>query len=208
MLMSQSFLLITLRRLNSMDQPSVRQLEDVISVLISLVRSSHLKRVMPSINPDPHLNFWRVIYGNLLDIVVLEWCKLFGSDDASHQPTHWKNIVPVSDHVTFRGDLLQHLKIGEDRWAEYWKEMKNYRDMCVAHDDTGKRSHVPNYPRFDIALESSYFYYHYVIKELRNRGIKGSPANRKAYCNGFAKQAEVIGRKAMAATADMKERVR
>jgi hypothetical protein len=28
----------------------------------------------------PSLNFWRLIYGNLLDVAVLEWCKVFGSD--------------------------------------------------------------------------------------------------------------------------------
>jgi hypothetical protein len=50
------------------------------------------------------LNFWRVINGNLTDMAVLEWCKLFGSDDEQHQPVHRKNIV--SDPNQFRTELL------------------------------------------------------------------------------------------------------
>jgi hypothetical protein len=44
------------------------------------------------------LNFWRLIYGNLMDMAVIEWCKLFGSDSEEHQPAHWKNIIPEAEH--------------------------------------------------------------------------------------------------------------
>ncbi|MDA8248605.1 MAG: hypothetical protein M0Z28_05445 [Rhodospirillales bacterium] len=190
------------------NQPNATQLKDAVSVLVSLVRNAHLKRVLHSVDPEPHLNFWRVIYGNLLDLAVLEWCKLFGSDNAGHQPTHWKNLVPASDHGTFRQDLLQHLKIDIDEWMSYREKMKTYRDTCVAHDDVRKRVDVTVYPDLNIAMESSYFYYSYLLKELRRRGIGDYPTDLRTYCATFAEQATLIAREAMAATAEIKEKVR
>ncbi len=88
---------------------------------------------------------------------MLDWCKLFGSDNEKHQPTHWKDIVPVSGHADFRRKLFA--PFGEDRWRSYRKEMMNYRNKFVAHDEA-------NYPSLDIAVKSSYFYYGYVRKEF------------------------------------------
>ena len=62
------------------------------------------KRVLSALDPDPPLNFWRILHGNLLDTAVLDWCKLFGSDDEEHQKTHWKNVV--ADRDAFRAELL------------------------------------------------------------------------------------------------------
>ena len=59
-------------------------MHDAINILTSFVRTVHLKRVMHAIDPAPRLNFWRVIYGNSLDIGVIDWCKLFGSIGPSH----------------------------------------------------------------------------------------------------------------------------
>jgi hypothetical protein len=81
--------------------PSIKDLTDVADVLINLVRNEHLRRALFSVNPKPHLNFWILIYNSLIDLVVLDWCKLFGSDDASHQPTHWKISFPTLNTMTF-----------------------------------------------------------------------------------------------------------
>ncbi len=58
---------------------------DAAQVLTNLVRNIHLRRELKAVCPDPHLAFWRLIYGDLSDITVLEWCKLFGSDDDERQ---------------------------------------------------------------------------------------------------------------------------
>jgi hypothetical protein len=58
-----------------------QQLFDVVEVLVNLVRNIRLRRELHSVCANPPLNFWRVIYGDLTDIAVLEWCKLFGSDN-------------------------------------------------------------------------------------------------------------------------------
>ena len=107
------------------------QLIEVVNILGSLARSAHLKRVLSALDPDPALNFWRVMHGNLLDITVLEWCKLFGSDHEEHQKTHWKNVV--TNQEAFRAGLLQDLGVDMKAWETYWLEMKNYRDQHVAH---------------------------------------------------------------------------
>jgi hypothetical protein len=140
---------------------------------------------------------WRVIYGNLTDMVVLEWCKLFGSDDEQQQPVHWKNVASNPDD--FRKDLLSQLGIYESKWRSYWAEMKRYRDQVVAHHDQ-RRVEIKNYPTFDLALESAYFYYDFLVSELRNNGIDQQPHDLRAYSTDFAAQCRDIAAIAMAAT--------
>lgn len=181
-----------------------QQLEQVIQLIASIVRNIHLKRVMHTINPNPHLNFWKVIYGNFLDIAVLEWCKLFGSDDASNQPTHWKNIF--SNHQDFCDRLMKHLNTDQPQWHSYWEEIKRYRDQMVAHHDI-RRITIRNYPILDIALQATFFYYQEIIRELRATGVRRYPEELEQYCNDFAIQAEPIAQKALNSTEDFIEEV-
>ncbi|MFZ0589341.1 MAG: hypothetical protein WAM39_02545 [Bryobacteraceae bacterium] len=110
-----------------------QQLVMAINTIANLIRSVHLKRSLAAIDPNPALNFWRLLYGQLLDIAVLDWCKLFGSDDEEHQPVHWKNVF--EDHDGFRSDMLKAVNATKSDWDAYWKEMKTYRDTHVAHLD-------------------------------------------------------------------------
>ena len=77
-----------------------KKLLDAADTLTNLVRNIHLRRELSAVRANPHLVFWRLIYGDLSDIIVLEWCKLFGSDDDERQPLHWKNVV--ADQSKFR----------------------------------------------------------------------------------------------------------
>jgi hypothetical protein len=70
-----------------------QQLTDIVQTLASIVRNIQLRLALHDVCPEPHLNFWRLIYGDLTDFAVLECCKLFASDDEQHQTTHWKNVV-------------------------------------------------------------------------------------------------------------------
>lgn len=168
--------------------------------LVGVIRSAHLKQALTAIEPEPRLNFWRLIYGNLLDVAVLEWCKVFGTHA---EPTHWKKVV--ADHDAFRKGLLAVLKVDEAAWVVYWEEMKNYRDNLIAHhiEDGG----VKNYPRLDLALESSYYYYAYLIKELRALGEMKYPDDLREYSDNFAAQANEIAKVALEATSRMNEKV-
>ena len=170
--------------------------------LVHLARSTEMKRALTEVDPKPHLNFWRLIHGNQLDIAVLEWCKVFGSDG---EATHWKKIVPPAKHDEFRNGLLGVVGGTAEEWATYWNEMKAYRDNLVAHHIELKR--VANYPVLDLTLKSSCFYYSYLIKELRSLGETRYPDDLQTYCEAFESQARAIAAAAVESTASIKERV-
>ena len=181
-----------------------KRLTEVVNVLVNLVRNIQLRRQLTAVSADPPLAFWRLIYGDLSDIVVLEWCKLFGSDDEERQPLHWKHIVP--DQVRFRNELFAQLGIYESKWRSYWNEMKDYRDKSVAHHDL-RRPDITNYPKFDLALESAYFYYDFNVAELRKLGIEQRPNDLREYSIAFSDQCRDVASAAMKATEIIKERV-
>jgi hypothetical protein len=180
------------------------RLLSAVEILSSLVRTIQLRRTLSVVSPAPNLVMWRVIYGNLTDMAVLEWCKLFGSEDEQNQPVHWKNIALDPDG--FREHLLSRLGIYESKWRSYWTEMKRYRDQAVAHHDQ-RKVEIKNYPKFDLALESAYFYYDLVVSELRKIGIDQQPKDLRAYGDEFAAQCRDIAAAAMAATKSFDERV-
>lgn len=170
--------------------------------LVHLARSVGMKRALTEAAPEPHLNFWRLILGNQLDIAVLEWCKVFGSDG---EATHWKKIVPPANHDQFRNRLLVSISVTADEWLAYWNEMKAYRDNLLAHHI--EMNKVANYPVLDLACESSFFYYSYLITRLRALGETRYPDDLKIYCNAFERQAREIAAAAVASTAAINERV-
>lgn len=181
-------------------------LVEILNIIANVIRSVHLKRVLSELDPDPHLNFWRVMHANLLDMAVIDWCKLFGSDDEEHQKTHWKNVIPDAEHDTFRQELYQALGTDEAGYRAYWQDMKNYRDQHAAHRDFEKAD-VTHYPILDRALESCRVYYRHVIARLRERGVTRYPDDLGAYGKAFESQAREIANAALAATKDIKERV-
>jgi hypothetical protein len=170
--------------------------------LVHLARSTEMKRALTEVDPDPHLNFWRLIHGNQLDIAVLEWCKVFGSDG---EATHWKKIVPPADHDHFRNSLFAVVEVTAEQWAAYWTEMKAYRDNLISHHIELNR--IANYPALDLALKSSCFYYSYLIKELRSLGETRYPDDLQIYCEAFENQAREIATAAVTSTAAFNERV-
>jgi len=181
-----------------------KHLKGAVIILANLVRSAHLKRALTHVDPDPALNFWRVIYGNLLDMAVIEWCKLFGSDNEDHQQVHWKNVF--QDESAFRDGLHQCLGISRNAFFAYWEELKTYRDTAAAHLDLVK-PRVPFYPTLDHAIASSCYYYAQLIPALRDRVMTRYPDDLQAYGEAFLVQTVDIASKAMMATKNMHERL-
>jgi cation transport regulator ChaC len=187
-----------------------------VTVLSAVIWHIHLKRVMHATDPAPRLNFWRLIYGDLMDMAVIEWCKLFGSDHEVHQPVHWKNILPEDRHEAFRTGLLAHLRVSQEDWLRYREGMKHYRDNHAAHmsapwlrpDPKDKALPEDRYPELGMALEAAYFYYRALIARLADGGIdRRYPPDIGEYCERYVAQATEAARKALAATADMEEKV-
>jgi hypothetical protein len=96
-----------------------------VDILATIVRNVYLRRELSDVCADPALNFWRLIYGNLTDMAVLEWCKFFGADDSERQTVHWKSLA--QDQDGFRDEMLSSMGISREAWNEYWAEMKTYR---------------------------------------------------------------------------------
>lgn len=187
-----------------MTQPN--PLIEILNLIANIIRNAHLKRILSELDPDPHLNFWRVMHANLLDMAVIDWCKLFGSDDEEHQKTHWKNLIQEAQHDDFRRELYRALGTDEAGYRAYWTEMKNYRDQHAAHRDFAKND-VKNYPRLGWAVDSCAIYYRHVIAKLRENGVTRYPNDIADYGKAFAEQASAIAQKALAATKDLEERV-
>lgn len=179
-------------------------LHATINTIASVVRNIHLKRALASVDKNPSLNFWRLINSDVFNVAVLDWCKLFGSDDEEHQPVHWKNVV--SDVTVFRSDLLNYLCIDECLWKTNWNRMKRYRDTQVAHLDF-KQPRVDYYPDLELALQSTYFYYDHVLPLWRALGNNCFPADIRDYCTRFADQSKTIALTALSSTGHFEELV-
>ena len=83
--------------------------------------------------------FWITANNALLDIGLLEWCKLFGDPRAKHD---WRKSVV--DQGSFLPALLEHLRLTEQMFADYIAEVRTYRDKFVAHLDEEERMNIPN----------------------------------------------------------------
>ena len=83
--------------------------------------------------------FWLTIHGNFVDVCVLEWCKLFGSDSGEY---YWKKTLSAPD--VFKRELLDMHHINNAALDIIWKEIKDYRDKFVAHSEHHETTIIPN----------------------------------------------------------------
>ncbi len=183
---------------------SREQLTAALQVVINVARCVATKRALAATDRDPVLNFWRLLQGNLLDIAVLDWCKLFGSDNEEHRLIHWKRVF--ADQDTFLEDLLAHTAISRDDWLDYWQQMKSCRDQYVAHLDFDNRN-LLSYPDLNKELSSAIFYYSRLITELRLLGDMRFPNDLRVYYEQYHNQASEIARTATDSTKVFAERV-
>jgi hypothetical protein len=91
----------------------------------------------------PQGTFWNVALGNFIDIAILDWCILFGSDHKDHQKHHWKRILPLADHENFKNEIDYILEQNNKKWDDHWKEITNYRNRFVAHLDDNDDTPFP-----------------------------------------------------------------
>ena len=179
------------------------EFHETTGLIISFIRNVHIKRAIDKDGPM-ELNFWRVTSGSLLDMAVVEWCKLFGSDNEEHQPVHWKNSIPTKDHDAFRAELYA-LAGSKSAWHAYWKQVKEYRNKLSAHLDL-RHPRPENNPGFDLGLASASLYYDWLMKMGEPLGLaKGYPKDVGKYRDFFAKQSLEIASVALAATSTIRE---
>jgi hypothetical protein len=191
------------------DRSFQERLKHAVMIVASVVRNIHLKEILHEVDPEPRLNFWRVMYANCLDMAVIEWCKLFGSDSETKQQMHWKNIVPKAEHDKFRDGLLAATGLSTQKWYGYREWVKTYRDQQAAHFDPEFLERDPRYPDLGTALEAAYFYYDQLLAIMNTDGIAHRyPDDIRDYGRQFAEQAGQAAKVALGSTAAMRERVR
>jgi hypothetical protein len=104
--------------------------------------------------------FGATVNGNMVDIAVLEWGKLFTDRNGAQ---HWHKFVRTEvERRQFLATLLQSVGVNDVGWCKYLDEFRVYRDKFVAHLDTEGCMHIPN---FEIALQSTFFLYSHLIAQ-------------------------------------------
>lgn len=94
------------------------------------------------------------INGNFLDIMVLEWLKLF----VATEQHCWQNVV--TDRTQFLSGLLAHLNCTEAQFNDFINEMRTYRDKFVAHLDSRRQMDIP---LMDVAKNSAIYFHRYLL---------------------------------------------
>lgn len=117
------------------------------------VDGSHIVGGTPSLANQ----YWNTTQGNHIDIAVIEWCKLFGSD--RQEKFHWKSVV--NDAARYKKQLLTVFGQGETEWAVYRETILKYRDKFVVHLDEEKDYVVPY---LKMALKLVENHYDYLLK--------------------------------------------
>ncbi len=173
---------------------------DHIFRLIYVIRNAANYRSLVKYKDDFNQNYWILIFNNLFDVAILEWCKIFGTDS---EPTHWKTIV--DDHAPFRKGLLNSIGLDELGWSKYWEGVKEYRNNIIAHFK--KNMKVRQYPSLDVIIYSTFYYYKWLVKELDRRGIIQEPEDLEEYYKRCLEQARVFSEIAYNSTKDIKEKV-
>ena len=109
------------------------------------------------------------INGNMLDIAVLEWCKLFADRNARHS---WRRIVRTDEEQSqFLTHLSRNVGVSTNDWKRYLDVMRVYRDKFVAHLD---EENVMNIPNLETALRGVFFLYQYMVARTPD-GILNMP---------------------------------
>lgn len=170
-----------------------------ISRLMYVIRNAANYRSLVKYKDDFDQSYWFQIFNNFFDVAILEWCKVFGTDS---EPTHWKTIV--NDHASFRKGLLNCIGLDESRWSKFWQEVKDYRNNNIAHF---KKTPGLQYPSLDVIINSTFYYYNWLLKEMDKRGIIQEPEDLEDYYHGCLIQAEVFSEKAYNSTKNLKEKV-
>lgn len=186
----------------------IAQLRETIAVVVAFTRNVQMLRAFDELYQRRDQNFWIIINGNFLDVAVLEWCKLFGSDNQDHQPAHWKNVVPTADHTAFRSELLLKLGTTGDDWRRYRDGLVNYRNRQAAHLDW-RPPRPPNFPHFEMGLNAAYHYYDWLLSLGEPVGLSDlHPRDLRGYAVRYLEQTKRMATVALQATDQTPDEVR
>lgn len=155
----------------------VENLRSVARLLSIFARQVEVKRALEAANGEPHLDFWRVMYGGLSNLGVIEWCKLFGAVGSNR--LHWRHVY-ADREGEFRIGLHAATAMDDVAFTACQREIKRWRDIDFAHFDPDAER-PSNYPHFGTALHAADFYYSWVQAELGEQDHYLFPASLTAF---------------------------
>jgi len=155
----------------------VQTLRSVARLLGMFARQVELKRALEATEREPHLDFWRLMYGGLSNLAVIEWCKLFGA--VGSNALHWQRVFPDRQHE-FRIGLHTTTAMDDAAFSAYWRDIKRWRDTDFAHFDP-HATRPRKWPHFDAALAAADYYYSWVVAELDERDHHLFPADLASF---------------------------
>jgi hypothetical protein len=113
----------------------------------SVLRNAAFFRGGISPASTPKTQFAIQARNNFLDMVFLDWCKLFWDRRGPH---HFAKILP--DVAGFSGQLLAAVKMSAGEFEGVAKSVAHYRDKALAHTDVFDTIDIP---RLDAIIEST-----------------------------------------------------
>lgn len=117
-------------------------------------------------------DFWVSVNGNFLDLMALDWCKLFTDRGGKH---HWRKVAPDIDG--FLPGLRDAVNATSEEFDFCQAEMKTYRDKFVAHLDNEPEMKIP---KLTMAIESLFYLYASVRNEYAD-DLADAPATLRHY---------------------------
>lgn len=117
---------------------------------------------------DDRLNFFRLYDGCLMDVAVISWCKLFGTDS---EQSHWKRLFPDHLHEDLRAEISDSVG-GKDVFHRTWKKITNYKNKNVAHHEFNERHRPRQHPQLEPLRQSGLVLYARVHEALRSHGAE------------------------------------
>lgn len=138
------------------------------------MRNAAYYRGGASLSPagKPKSQFAIVASNNFLDLIFLEWSKLFWEKSGKH---HWARILPET--TRFMERMLLAVAMDAADFEALAKSVAHYRDKELAHADVYD---VIDIPKLDAIIESTILLYESLRSELGHEPSPAAPYDLRA----------------------------
>lgn len=125
-----------------------------------------------SVAGKPRSQFAVVGSNNFLDMVFLDWSKVFWDRSGKH---HWTKILPETTH--FKERLLNALAMDAAQFEAIARSIAHYRDKELAHADVYD---VIDIPELDTVIKSTILLCESLRSECGHEPIPAAPSDLRA----------------------------
>ncbi|HIE9147330.1 hypothetical protein QU889_17670 [Klebsiella variicola] len=156
-----------------LDDEKIIRVENALMCLEIFSRDIHTFFAMANylniLDEDPYIySPFRNICNALLGDAAVRWCQVFGTDS---EENHWKKTL--SNHDEIRLGLLDCADVDINTYKKYNENMREFRNMAIAHFEPKYMNSENIVPTFNIALKTS-SYLHRYLRDLLPMGMRNS----------------------------------